>query len=410
MNLLKEFYKKFVWCIYVFYLFSIVAFGDRIEYYMISNIIFMALIVVMSLQILSTNNFRLPIHLLIFLPFVIYSFVSCLWSQRPSETFTRSITLLELVVLQILLAWYLERTKETVNYIYGIAVAGILIAIYVISTYGIVRLKNMVADDMRVGGEIVNENTLAIFFALAAVILFFFYIETRKNIYLPLALGLVVLNVITGSKKGLMDLAIGIFLTLFFASINDTGKKMRLLKWTFTILGVIIAIYFAWKLPVFDVVKERFELMFGFLSGKSSIIDYSTRERKRMIEEGMQQFYKTPILGIGIGATSSLTMQFLGRATYLHNNYVELLASGGLIGTALYYIALIKIAKNNLSNCIQSFPNQCSLIIIIIMIINDMAAVQYFSKLTFILFAIALAASSNRTEKMENHYEKLTIN
>ena len=260
----------------------------------------------------------------------------------------------------------------------------------------------MVADNIRVGGEIVNENTLAIFLALSAVILFGLYLKIKKIFYIIIFFALVVLNVITGSKKGLMDLAIGIFLTLFFAAANDKGKKNRLLKWTAMITIAFIITYFAWQLPVFDVVRTRFELMFGFLSGKSNIIDYSTLERQKMIEEGVQQFYKTPILGIGIGATSYLTMQFLGRATYLHNNYIELLATGGIVGTLFYYSSILKIGIKNWNNRCKSYANQYSCIILIIILINDFAAVQYFSKLTYILFAIAIAASNDTYTKYKS--------
>ena len=395
MNISKNIYGKIVWCVYVFYLFSIVAFGDRAEYYMISNLSFLILAGLMVVKIISSHDLRLPTHLLIFLPFVVYSFVSCIWSKKADETITRSITVLEIFALQVVLAWYLERTGEIVRYIYGIAVAGIVIALYVVNTYGITKLQSMVADDMRVGGEIVNENTLAIFLALSAVILFFQYIETKKIIYIVIFVVLVVLNVITGSKKGLIDLAIGIFLVLFFASMNDRDKKNRLLKWTVIIILVVGIVYFAWQLPIFDVVRSRFELMFGFLSGKSGTIDYSTQERKKMIEEGLKQFYKTPILGMGIGATSYLTMQFLGRSTYLHNNYIELLATGGVVGTLFYYYSILKIGVKNWNNRQGSFVNQCSFIILIIILINDFAAVQYFSKFTYILFAIAVAASND---------------
>ena len=141
-------------------------------------------------------------------------------------------------------------------------------------------------------------------------------------------------------------------------------------------------------------MRERFDLMFGFLGGTSAKIDYSTRERQQMIEEGLKQFHETPILGIGIGATSYITMQFLGRATYLHNNYVELLASGGLIGTLLYYVPILKVGVENWKNRKKSIANQFGFIIVVIIIINDFAAVQYFSKISYVLFAIVIASAN----------------
>lgn len=394
MKISGKLYQKGVWCAYVFYLFSIVAFGDRVEYYIISNISFLILIGLMLGKIIASHDFKLPVHLLIFLPFVIYNFVSCLWSRDLGGTIVRSVTVLEVFVLQVIATWYLERTGEISDYILGIAVAGIIIALYVVNTYGISRLQSMISDDLRVGGEVVNENTLAIFLALSAVILFFKYIEAKNILYIVIFVILVVLNVITGSKKGLIDLVVGIALVLFFASVNDNEKRNKFIKWFTIIIGIVVVTYFVWQLPIFDIVRERFDLMFGFLGGTSAKIDYSTRERQQMIEEGLKQFHETPILGIGIGATSYITMQFLGRATYLHNNYVELLASGGLIGTLLYYVPILKVGVENWKNRKKSIANQFGFIIVVIIIINDFAAVQYFSKISYVLFAIVIASAN----------------
>ena len=183
-------------------------------------------------------------------------------------------------------------------------------------------------------------------------------------------------------------------LACFFSIIFTQGNKVSLKKFIkislWLILGGLI-LYFAWQMPIFSVMRERFEAMFSFLSGSEKIMDYSTRERQIVIESGVNQFYKTPFIGIGIGATGYITESAVGFSTYLHNNYIELLASGGVIGFILYYFPILGFVIESWKLQKQSVNSKICIIFVIVSLVNDAASVQYFSKFTYIVFAITVA-------------------
>ena len=126
--------KDIIWVVYVFYLFTIIAWGDRIEYFRYSNITFIALIALMLLYVIP-RCLRVPSKLFIFLPFLLFSFASVMWSSVPDNTITRSITLARLFVLLVIMAFYLYLTDETRKFIYGMAVSGILVLLYLVNIW-----------------------------------------------------------------------------------------------------------------------------------------------------------------------------------------------------------------------------------------------------------------------------------
>ena len=119
-----------------------------------------------------------------------------------------------------------------------------------------------------------------------------------------------------------------------------------------------------------------------FSSGGTS--DYSTLNRLEFIRIGIGQFIKTPILGIGIGNSPVI----IGRETYLHSNYVELLACGGLLGTIVYYAPYFYLLKRFLRVREKDYSIKVAITMLITQLILDMAQVTYFSKETYIFLML----------------------
>ena len=57
----------------------------------------------------------------------------------------------------------------------------------------------------------------------------------------------------------------------------------------------------------------------------------------QLIKLGINAFFDSPLLGIGIGNTRLVVLQNMGFDYYLHNNYLEILASVGVLGAIPYY-------------------------------------------------------------------------
>ena len=147
-------------------------------------------------------------------------------------------------------------------------------------------------------------------------------------------------------------------------------------------LGIILFFLFYWAstLPMFEGVMSRMESLTNLLKG-SGKYDQSAWLRQRFIEIGMSQFYIHPIKGIGISSSGAILANLMGDDTYFHNNYVELLACGGLIGTVIYYKYLFLFDKKILKNKHNKdvYYNFC-IILIILLLFMEYASVTYFLK------------------------------
>ena len=101
----------------------------------------------------------------------------------------------------------------------------------------------------------------------------------------------------------------------------------------------------------------------------------------------MQQFYKTPILGIGMGNSLELLASVGQRRTYLHCNFVEILASGGIIGFVIYYCIYVKLLGGlwKYRKYRSQTTNLC-IVLLLLMLIMDYGMVTYYDKQQYLYF------------------------
>lgn len=384
--------NNLIWILYIFYIFSIVAFGDRSEYYLISNVTFLILIALMIIYVWP-SILHIRKKQLMFLPFAIFCFASCIWSYSVDSTFIRTITVFELVILFIVLCQYLQKTRETKRYYMGFAIAGVVVSVYTIVFYGgISGLREILDEQTRLGEEIVNSNTLAMFLAISSCVFLFLFLEQKKWLYLLLVLLIVAIIALTGSKKGIIDIGLGFLFTILLG--QSKSKTPKFITWVIRLVIFGMVVSFCWQLPIFNTIRLRLEMMFAtiFESNVSSTTDYSTLQRQALIRIGIEQFFETPLLGVGIDASGFLGKLAINSTTYLHNNYIELLATGGIVGILMYYFPFVKFLISNWKTRNYSVCSRISVVVLLLQFINDSAAVQYASKLTYVVAALALSS------------------
>ena len=381
--------KDIVWSVYLVYLVTIIIWSERVAYTKYSNFTFIVLIGVMGFYIVQSKH-AIPIRAFAFFPFMFFSFFSIIWSKAPQATIVRSITLARLSVLIVVLALYLYVSGDCKRFIYGISVASIFIIIYLLYFYGFSGLVQIMDDRVRLGRGILNQNTLAIYISISAILFLNQFLMKRRIHFLILAIGLIVIVIMTGSKKGVLDLVIGgIFLARKgFNEKRITGKYATR---AFRLILLACVMYLVWQLPVFAITRNRLELMFEELSGVPVLRDYSTANREIMIKAGLVEFLRHPLLGIGLDASSTIAWNNMVIGSYLHNDYVELLATGGIIGFLIQYVPIFLIFKNTWINRSASETNMLCLFLMIVYFANGIAAVQYVSKICCVILAITLA-------------------
>lgn len=247
-----------------------------------------------------------------------------------------------------------------------------------------------------------NSNNIAWLFGLLALFTIYIFIE-EKNWKLFLLYGFQLLILLfTGSKNGLLIAIIPLIYYGIKAAMKVDFKML--------ILIVVLLIVF-WnvtqKIPIFyTLIGGRIDQFLYTLGIKKSFVNItvdasSTLKRMDMIKKAKQMFLEKPIFGWGIGAFA----KYSGYGYYCHNNYMELLVSGGIIGFIIYYGYIGIILFRSLFYRKSAYSDLLYILILSILII-DMGTVNFYSRIPFYLRTIVLFISLAKIKKECRFYNK----
>lgn len=258
-----------------------------------------------------------------------------------------------------------------------------------------------------------NANTLASYGAFSLLFsLYLFYTLRNKffKIILIFAQVFIVYGVLeTQSRKGIIVIIFGLIIYLIMNNINKIiSKKVKIKSIVsfviifFLLIGGIIIGFKKFKESDY---YQRFERLANYLQSKrrlsdlTRIIDYSAYERQRFVKYGLNMWEQNPILGVGLDNFRAEINKYwtLSRQTYSHNNYIELLATTGILGFIAFYLIyltiiyrLFKIRGNlTISSKYYKFTN-LFITIMFCRLVQEFALVTYYEKFTWILLLIVM--------------------
>lgn len=335
------------------------------------------------LGLLERNDkvvFRLDAYVFLNVVFIFYAFLTALWAKSPDSTITMTRTLIRTFLCAYIVYLYFVKEEDVSRLLRILMWAGYIVAIYALMFYGVDELMKAGSDSsLRVDNEFANVNSIAISCALSVMIQANEFLEKRNRWTCFFLIPVFIVIGATQSRKALLFLIIGVFSAFIVKNQNESIIK----KVAKTILGCVIAfilVYCLLQLEIFSGIKERMEELLNSFSGKGEV-DHSALIRKQMIEAGWREFIEHPIGGIGISNSYFITLQYFGRKTYLHNNFVELLSCGGIFAFVFYY-AMYAYLFYNLWKYRKADKKQAMFFAIwlLIMLALDYGNVSYYSK------------------------------
>lgn len=393
--------KKIILLMTVFLLASFIVF-DTNKY--ISLILLGVTIVILILDSID-NGYKVKIefgvfHIWVFL-FATFCLLSSLWAIDFQAALSKGITIIQIMICMSVLYNHYYRKDNFINLLIAIEYAGYLAAICTISFYGIEYIKNSFIVASRLDSEFANVNSIGMACAISLVICIYhaLYKGNRSIIKLPLVAAALIVVAATASRKALFVIVFGsIYLYLFKYTSKNIIKTI--LKWLVVMICLISVFMAMLQFQIFSVLNQRMEGLIALLGGTGTI-DHSTWLRQQYIKIGLEQFLETPFLGIGIDNARLLLMQHFGYTTYLHNNYVELLASGGIMGLTLFY-SIYAYLLNKLKNKWRCYGSEAVIILLLILVqlAIDFGSVSYYSKITYSYLMICCIIVS----KLKNIY------
>lgn len=395
--------KSFKWndvCIFMslLYLISIILFTYSTTLIKYSEIIFLILIFTVFIEIIKNKKIpKSKLYLFLSL-FILWFIVVTFWAVNETTHLMRLKTLLQLVLLSV--CYFLIYREEYAfnKFITIFLIAGYSMCFYALYIYGGVFSFISMMSIRRLGTEINQANIFGYYASLTVCFSYYLALYKEKYIFYFL-MGLPFLMALSsGSKRSLLLILFGIILLAYFKNRNKKFGK------TIIYISIIsLCIFLILKLPIFSVINERMQSIFN-LFDNSGKIDSSTIKRQSFIQEGWNLFINKPFIGYGLNSFT-----YISQYTYSHNNYIEMLVNGGIIGFLLYYI-LVVIPTIRLFKSTLEFDSISTLFFVLLCIsfVNDIAAVSYYFKMQYIIIGVSFACSDSKSRaKFTKNNKKL---
>ena len=324
-------------------------------------------------------KFRIEPFIVFVFIFVAYVAVTAVWSINSQDTLTMARTLLRIGVCFTLVYWAYMDEDDPYRLITVIVFASYIVALYSTFFYGFGNILRA-ANDIRLANTYSNVNGIALLLAMGCICDLFLILFRGFKFYSLLSMLSVVIILATQSRKAALYLGLGIIALVVFRFSTSKKVGYKILKVIFILLCSLLVLYFVLKLPIFSGVNNRMDAMIDTLF-EDVESDSSTVKRSDMISLGLSCWRQRPINGVGMAATHILTERYLYYDTYLHNNYVELLAGGGIIGFIVYYsMCVYLIAKIFQLRKTHYQWYVIGIVLLGLLLIMDYGRVSYYSK------------------------------
>lgn len=318
---------------------------------------------------------------------VVYAYfcLSLLWAAN--KVFANSLMSLIIIFgISMLLLAVIETTEDVKRLMLVNYLAVLFCAVYLVMTVDI-----SVLGTVRISGDVDgawNGNAISGKMCTNIALSFFFMKQAKKKwikvlIALPIIL-FAILVFFCGSRRGLLTL---VMICIVYLLINARGVKV--INAVLTSVVLAIGLYYLvmnWE-PAYNVLGSRLEDMIQGLLGGSG--DGSFNWRRLMLEEGWRYFLEKPVFGWGIANFAHLFGAEHGLTTYSHNNFIEILVSGGIVGFMIYYsIYVFVLTKLWKSAVRQKEPLAiCLFVINFVILVTQFSFVGYYSMETHVWIA-----------------------
>lgn len=283
--------------------------------------------------------------------FIGFVLSSSLWAINISDSVIMARTLMRVFVCAYMVYITYLNTPELDESVLLKAVmwAGYIVALYSLSFYG---LDNIIvagsSSSLRVDTEFANVNTIGMACALSCVLQIHLHYLRPQDHFFPGALLMiptVVVIAATQSRKALVFLIAGA-LGYAFVKAQKSSKPafVKFVKILFWVFILALVLYGVLQLDIFDGIRERMEALSNAILGQGRV-DTSITKRNQLRALGLTWFSKYPVGGIGVANPHILAAQYCNLDAYLHDNFIELLCGGGIIGFCLYYAMYVYLFR-----------------------------------------------------------------
>lgn len=301
----------------------------------------LALLLLRSLWLLARRElyFVMDSNLFLYILLFLWGMASCFWSKNISEFKSYTLTSFPVVLCAVVcLSSYIGQRIDSDRFLHLVILAGLIAG----ARFCLYTDWSGLADGLYLRGsfgrlldDVTNYNSYTAILTTPCVLaLYCAIVKHQKKAVIP-AIVLFAILLLGGSRKNLI--AIPVTALLFSLFTGNSVKKFKVLL--FLLLALLVSLYLLETLPALSGIRSSLEGMVNGLSqAEEATVDGSTQERMYLMDQGIRVWMEHPFAGVGWH-----NYRFYNDAKlYAHNNYVELLASLGIVGFLLYYAIFLR--------------------------------------------------------------------
>lgn len=325
--------------------------------------------------------------------FVLYSYISVLWAYNPEYCMESDGRLLRSVLMAWIICMLVKTRWQWHMAMLMIAIAGVVDGLFYLQYVDLTKLaaarfNSQLASNI---GGLPHLNIVAMYMAFAGV---FFMSELSDKRHKPVwaRTALIILLVVTivivfmfGSRKSILTVAAGVFLYIMVASSGMRKIQMACL--------VAIAVCLLLALLPPEYIEFVIKRLFGTFDSERHLAP-EDRFRLRMIQNAGEYITSAPLFGHGFYNFAELFGRDTGAYLYAHNNMIECMTGGGIVGFVLYY-SLFYIIIRNWWLTRKTNPSSMTVAVFMVLIIMNGFLIVYLTE-QFIWCLLALMYIGSR--------------
>lgn len=368
-----------------------------------ASVTILLLFLLMAVSMMVLRGGRLTLRITFFhvwmLVFGLFCFLSVIWAWDTENAMTKGKTAFSMLICYSLAFLCYQEFDSVDALLKAVLWGGIAVMLVIFGTFGVHEILSLLEYGERLSEQFyLNSNVVGVVCAMSMVVNVYYILKDKRLYWWNLFLipGVIVLSA-TGSRQALAIMAGGLVLLVFLAVIRgrSPGEIAILLAGGILLAaGMLILIS---RLPAFSGIYKRMLSMVSAMTGVGKT-DRSATTRLALIDVGLEQFKRTPILGVGMGSGHLVAWKYLNKFFYLHNNFAEILAGGGLVGFIIYYsiYAYIFVSFIRYRRYTTLETAVCTTLLIMALI-EDYASVTYYAKETYFYLMLGFL----ETEKLK---------
>lgn len=237
--------------------------------------------------------------------------------------------------------------------------------------------------------------TIGYLAASAFAMAFITYIYERKKIYAVWSILMLLIVLLSATRKVLLLCGIVVIFAPFYRS-RKSNRFLNLIKYGIIALIALIAVMeIPYLYEIFGVRIER--TIVGFLTGE--VVDNSEAIRDGLRMTAIREFANKPLFGWGLFTFKEV----FGNGMYCHCNYLEILYSCGIVGTLIFYskyvwllVSMIRCLKKCKSKRTRYYLVTSLVVFLTLALLEYWQVTYYLEK--FILINIFMLAFCRKIE------------